>query len=91
MEDKASPMGVTPNNSQHIYFTSITTGDFSPVALGNFDRLFSVAREPISFMGCCSHSQQHNFRDISHIDFSLPIRRKKKLYLPEYIFIWEVF
>lgn len=39
MEGNPPPMGISPNNSWHIYFTNISPSDFSPVASSNFDRL----------------------------------------------------
>lgn len=74
VEDNASPMGVSPNNSQHVYFTNISTGDFSPVALYSFDRLFSGLRtHAISgVLFTCSRTQ---FRVIKSPWFS-PTTRK---------------
>ena len=43
-------MRVSPNNSQPIYFINVLTGDFSPVALGNFGRLgFDRLEKPCHF------------------------------------------
>lgn len=48
------PMEVRTNNNQHVN----STNEFSPVALYSFDR-FVVVLEPVLFVECCSHVQEH--------------------------------
>lgn len=87
MEDNVSAMGISPNNSQHINFTNISTDRFSLFALNNFDKLFrGVWIHIISGMlFTCSRTQ---FRAMRHIDFSLLLQRKKVYALSRWVYFY---
>lgn len=80
MKDNASPMRVSPNNNQNIYFINISTGDFSPVTLCNFDRLFNGLRTRI-FSGMLFTCSRTQFRGIKPHWFFPTSRKKKKVYV----------